>query len=229
MIFDTAQVHLIVTGRKTQVRHPVGDVPLIGAPFNPGRRITVRRRGAPAGSDPTGHIIVTACAPQRLGDITPQQAAAEGHRSTAAFKIWWIDTHDTAWADRHADDDLRLAAFLARFDQKHADRTVWAITFAFDQDHGRFLHRDPARPPTTVLAQAAAGEPEMVDEARQQRITREAHDRDRDERRGTVNEQCARIEQAIASIEADVIVTKDAYRLLGELRRNLDRLRRIAA
>jgi hypothetical protein len=91
-------------------------------------------------------IIVTAVERQRLGDITFAEARAEGFRTTDEFKQAWVRIHDREWLERELvdraeifGDDAVPFILRARFEQRHADRLVWAITFELDRESPRLL------------------------------------------------------------------------------------------
>jgi hypothetical protein len=77
---------------------------------------------------------------------------------------------------------------LDMFDQRHADKPVWVITFHLHHDEQiRLLALRSDELYVTNAAQALPGEPEAVDEHTQREITR---------RSGTVQRQWGSIEQA---------------------------------
>jgi hypothetical protein len=119
------------------------------------------------------------------GDVAFDAARAEGHRTRDDFKAAWVRRHDRAWVDRQEawatgpDELLSDEVLVERFDQRHAERPVWALFFEVDRAHvPRLLHRQSERGYTTTPRDAVPDEPEAVDAATQTRITAEARRRD---------------------------------------------------
>lgn len=121
MIFKPELARLVAKGKKTQTRRLVNGKPTryeVGQDYavQPGRgktqicRVTVldRRR-------------------ERLGDLSFEDAQAEGFRGRADFARYWMDLiHDK----RHAPaDGLPADDVLELWQQRHGDRVVWVIIF----------------------------------------------------------------------------------------------------
>lgn len=197
MIFTPEHTRKIREGRKTQTRRPVqtrrveGFTVMKRCYYDPGRIYAISHgRGMKATGN---HIRVTARRRERLGEITYDDAVAEGWVGPDAFKAEWVRIHDRAWVettllifdvlgandwpwpDLIADDVLEdmglteralrgrlrwlehvgavvhrkgvwsrgemaeLEAVLARFEQRHAQKLVWVITFDWEPDGPRYL------------------------------------------------------------------------------------------
>lgn len=137
MIFRPELVRAITAGRKTVTRRPVrGDEP---CRYVAGKTYAVQPgRGRPA----ILRIAITSVEVGVAGDVTFDEARAEGFRTTDDFKAYWVGLHDAAWIRRQvalldAETDLADADKVAtlaerlpvRFDARHASRPVWVIRF----------------------------------------------------------------------------------------------------
>lgn len=134
MIFGKTLVKPVLEGRKTQTRRLVkpGELECY---YRPGRKYAVQSgRGKPA----IARITVLDVRRQRLGDLTFDDARAEGFRSRDAFFAYWTDLHG------HVDQDLE----------------VWAIRFCIAEDQLRLLAKDGGY--TETPARAIPEEPEAV-------------------------------------------------------------------
>lgn len=166
---------LIAAGKKTQLRHPVvayEESMCLWRTSRGGKRRLVREPRSIAidgvrylypfapldsvavqpgpGKPATTRIVVTSVHRERIGDITFSAAAAEGFRTTSEFKAYWVRTHDAGWVcgseyPEH-DEYLTEIALVERFDRRHADRMVWAVTFEVDKSHRQRLLAPAARP-----------------------------------------------------------------------------------
>lgn len=198
MIFRPELVRLIRQGRKTQTRRPIrADEP---CRYREGKDYAVQPG---RGQSATCRIHVTSVRQERLGDIPFTDARAEGFPTTEDFKAYWIAIHDAKWLEHETrmlneaenDDGVVLDRdmWLMRrsldiFDRRHADRTVWAISFCLHvEEEVRLLALRSDEIYVTNSAQAMRHEPEAVDEDTQKRITENA---------GTVQRQWGSLEQA---------------------------------
>lgn len=171
MIFTPANARQISRGQKTQTRRPIkpGETK---CRYKPGHTYAVQPgRGKPS----VCRIEILTVAEQRLGDLTYQDARAEGYKIRDDF---WA-----AWADIHGG-----AADLAQ--------PVWAITFRLHADVPRLLvpgtggarydPKDEGKPDTpgdhgytTNPARAMRDEPEAVPADTQERMARDARAKER--------------------------------------------------
>lgn len=177
MIFRPELAAAVLRGDKTQTRRLV----------RPGEEACAYRAGGSYSVQPgrgrkaVGRIVVTHVERRRLGEITHEDAVAEGFASVEAFARYWLDLHDASYrgALEHATDEEALE----RFHQRHGRAEVWAIRFVLDPTASpRLLHRHSERGYTASPRDALPDEPEAVDHWAQVAITREANLRD-DERR----------------------------------------------
>lgn len=177
MIFRPQLAKLAARGAKTQTRRPVTHKPCrykIGHDYavQPGRgKVAIAR------------LKVLELREERVGQITHQDAKAEGFRNAAAFKAYWVSLYDAKWikeceANR---DGEPLAEFdlCERFNAKHAHKLVTVITFELVQDAPRFL-AVPGQGDVTPLGNAdytrqrhrAVDDLEVIDEATQARYSK---------------------------------------------------------
>lgn len=141
------------------------------APPAPGSRVAVQPgRGKRA----VAHVFVRAVeGPAVAGDLDQRAAIAEGFRTTADFRLYWVRLHDKAWIARQEtrrDPDtgerVQIAclldrALLQRFEDSHAHRQVWVIRFELDRTHRPRLLTPAARPETDVTPRR--GRVQLVD------------------------------------------------------------------
>jgi hypothetical protein len=81
-----------------------------------------------------GRLVVVDVRQQLAGDITYEDARAEGYPTVDDWKAMWLAFHDLAWVAANVDADaMKLAGLAARFAERHAFRPVWAITFELDR------------------------------------------------------------------------------------------------
>ncbi len=214
MIFAPAHAKLVRRGAKTQTRRPVkgertvtirrahGRIkaraqrpPETSCPYKTGHAYAVQDG---AGKPENGRIVVTAVRRERLGDITFEDAKAEGFVSQFDFAYHWLTAHGwgAGWkapAGLHATlEDM----ILARFQERHGDTEVWVIDFELEQDPVRFLARrgspsltpleklkgpgldDGSRGYTSQRHQALDPDCEAIDNETLERYAREAKARD---------------------------------------------------
>lgn len=175
MILRPDLARLVAAGKKTQLRRPVVEydppavlwrtsrsgkrrlvreprtVAIDGVrylyPFAPLDTVAVQPgRGKPAAV----RVVVTSVHRERAGDITFPAAVAEGFRTTNEFKAHWVRAHDAGWVagseyPEH-DEFLPELVLVDRFDRRHADRIVWAVTFEIDRSHRHRLLAPAGRP-----------------------------------------------------------------------------------
>lgn len=225
MIFRPDLARAVMRGAKSQTRRPVkpGEQ---RCRFHPGGSYAVQPgRGEPA----IGRIVVTRVTRERLVELTPADADAEGFATVAEFARTWLDLYDPSYrgALDHATDDEALDRWRTRF----AGVDVWAITFVPDlAARPRLLHRHSERGYTDVAADALPDEPEAVEPWFQERITRDAHERAAAARQAELDELGARdLADRIDRLErAANLSGVDVSREVRALRRRLDDVRRKA-
>lgn len=183
MILSASLVRAIQRGEKTTIRRPIqggepryrkrtragrGASMQLVAPFNPvaGDRLPIRSTDG----DTSCHIILTDVRHTTLGNITDQDAHAEGFKTADRFKTAWIKTHDRDWINRQPADPTP-EAMVARFDTQHAAKTVWLLTFEYDAAQAPRLLGTVGADYATSTARALPDEPEAVDETTQTWIT----------------------------------------------------------
>jgi hypothetical protein len=163
VIFKPELVHLVLSGKKTQTRRPI-KTDEVTCRYRVGHTYAVQpKRGARS----KGRIQILAASRQRLGDLTDQEAKAEGFPSRVAFFRYWAKLYE-------------------RVDH---DEQVWAIAFV-PAEPVRYLAKNPSRPPVTNTQQAARAdrpdrearhsdepEPEMVPAEYQEVISHDASER----------------------------------------------------
>lgn len=112
------------------------------------RREALDRKTCALCDGPSQWNACTACGGTGIQPrLTIHDAKAEGFRTTLDFKIYWLGLHDKTWiarreklvadeaAEPYTDDEL-----LARFNERHAHRQVWVLTFQLDTaEQPRFL------------------------------------------------------------------------------------------
>lgn len=227
MIFAPEMVRLIAAGRKTQTRRPVqGDEPK--SRYRISKTYAVQPgRGRPASL----RIAITDVRRGLAGDVTLEDARAEGFRTTDDFRAHWATLYDRAWLaatvdllgeittgvpwpDLIADERLQRLGFTeralvarlrwlerhgaaeciegewwrceggemiaagARFNDRHAHKPVWVLTFRLDTtETPRFLAARPGGAHgdyVSTPALSAPGEPQPVSEHDQALITARA-------------------------------------------------------
>jgi hypothetical protein len=182
MIFSAPLYGRVLAGRKTQHRRPVlrNDA---ATKHRPGMRHCVKRRqDTPA----EAHIVLTDVRREPVGEITFEDARAEGFKTRAEFAYYWLNLHDRQWAkwnqERLERGEELLSDFdaLERFNGQHFNRQVWVLTFELDHsDRPRLLADRNARtdyteqPARSLRGSADAGE--AIDAATAERYAREGH------------------------------------------------------
>jgi hypothetical protein len=145
VIFRPELARLVARGRKTMTRRLIGEPrravrrngtaymtspwrPRVGReePVQPGRgRLQIAR------------VEITEVRREQLGLVTFEDACAEGFRTTADFKGYWVRLHDKAWvAKREPVDDqgdvveaLPADELAGRFDDRWGYVPVWVVRF----------------------------------------------------------------------------------------------------
>lgn len=237
MIFRPALHRAIIAGRKTQTRRPVKPGQT-RCRYEPGRTYAIQPgRGQPS----DGHRIhILDVHQEHLGDITFTDARAEGFKTTQDFKTYWVQLHDKAWAEKpirvpcdcwtHSQpgDHFRLRDIterdlLQRFDQRHANTTVWVITFAYDtSEQPRFLAARSEHGYTSNRHRALPDEPEAVNDLTLRRYARDAQAKPRITQQQVWQEARHELEKQIARLERNL--DRNHRVMLRAMRRQLDRL-----
>lgn len=232
MIFGARMRGQILAGKKTQTRRVVRSPELkrrangtayTTRPFQPAVGMSVAVQPG-RGKEAVFRIHVTGVRSERLGDITFEDARAEGFRSRDEFREHWVRLHDAAWAGAHED-------LLARFDERHADAIVWVIEFVCDrEEQPRLLAARSQMGYTASPALALAGEPEAVSRADQAVITAQAQARDQELRGDEFVRARRKLERELEKLELfnDARV-HDRVRLIRRNLAAIDKLLRDAA
>jgi hypothetical protein len=185
VIFRPELARKINAGQKTMTRRPINGAPLCR--YQPGKSYAVQPG---RGQSATCRIKIVAVRRELAGDIAFHDARAEGFPTTEEFKAYWVSIHDKVWLehenkmlDEAENDDgvvldrdvWLLRRSLAMFEQRHAHKPVWVISFHLDlAPVGRLLALRSHEGYTTNPARALPHEPEAVDPDTQKRITRDA-------------------------------------------------------
>lgn len=156
MIFTPKHAHLVVAGRKSQARRPAKDTQ---PAYKVGKTYPVKTG---LGKSPLGHIQIIAANLQSLGDITFQDARAEGFKSRDEFFDHWRDLYG------NADPALQ----------------VWAYAFVPTTER-RYMAKRPAqgermgntRDYVSRPHMSLRDEPEVVPAEYQEELTKQAHER----------------------------------------------------
>jgi hypothetical protein len=174
LIFKPELVRLILSKRKTMTRRRVEPGEEVcrykaGKSYSLQRSFTVgeRARGARGWAETLEDRIRVVDRPhqERAGDISLLDARAEGFRTTAEFKAYWVRLYDKAWLKRMEAEGCVLdeSLLVERFESAHADKLVWVVRFEL-VEAVRLLHRDSSRGYTANSAMAFPGVGEAVDE-----------------------------------------------------------------
>lgn len=228
MIFTPRHARAILRGAKTETRRRIRpDEP--ECRYQPGQAHAIQPgRGEPA----IGRLLIVDVYAQRLADMTPADARAEGYDGrdpVTAFIRAWIRTHEPAWRQALDDDLVEPHELRDRWDTHHAPHAVWVVRFELDTTaQPRLLALQSERGYTAQPAQALPEEPEAVDAATQAAISRAASTRDDEiraaRRRATaqdVADQAATLapilDQLARRAERDGIDVRDDLRMMGHL------------
>jgi hypothetical protein len=178
MIFSPPLYGRVLSGRKTQTRRPVKPKDE-ATKYRPGMRRCVQRgRGKPG----EAHIILTDVRREPVGEITFEDARAEGFKTTVEFKRYWLGLYSPGLVKTIDGEDAEVTDEYVEehFTAKHAHREVWVITFELDHsDRPRLLADRNAKsdyteqPARSLRGSADAGE--AIDAATAERYAREGH------------------------------------------------------
>jgi hypothetical protein len=223
VIFPPEMARLIRRDKKTQTRRLVRNE--TRCRFKPGRTYAIQDGH---GSPENGRIRILEVWQEPVGDISFENARAEGFRTRLDFERHWLRLHDRGWFEKHDDEEPADPEVEARFRDRHADRWVWVIRFEMDRDTPRLLHRDSSHGYTNNPAQALDDEPEAVDPRTQERFTKDAHARYNG---GRIEELQRREERAIAARSRELLARArqqgvDVEDEVAKLREGLDGIRR---
>lgn len=131
----------IATGRATQVRVLPGEPRLVKRKNADRRDRTATYWVQPWRPSVGGEVsldgyrvAITAKTRAEAGDLTYEDAKAEGHGSIDNAKVAWVRDHDEPWLEHHK---VRLAdalgpgvvraIMLARFEERWTDEPVWVV------------------------------------------------------------------------------------------------------
>ncbi len=92
MIFPSRHAHLVISGKKTQSRRP-RKPEHVRPPLRAGKSYPV---SAGIGKPPIGRIEILAAIEQDLGDVTYEDARAEGFKTRDDFFNWWRSYYGNA-------------------------------------------------------------------------------------------------------------------------------------
>lgn len=129
MNFGRRLAQAVVAGRKTTIRTTEATTWRTPRDGQPGRVVAVQPA---SGKDPIAHIEILERWREFAGAITFDGARAEGFRTTAEFKAWWVGHYDAAWIKRQETDPTEQQ-LVERFDTRHASTPVWVYRFALTQ------------------------------------------------------------------------------------------------
>lgn len=209
MIVGADQAHLILTGRKTQIRLPVE--PGRPEPVQPQHDYAIQKK---IGGRAAFRVIIVSVHDERLGAISYRDARAEGHADRQAFWRHWAELHQLPTPP--AADDATL---------------VWVIQLKPHLDPPRLLSRRPGiagNEYTHSPRQALNREPEAVSVAQQHQITQDAHDRYQLANAADIAAQEARSlsrrlrQETLEAFNAGVEITPE----LAEIKEQLELIRR---
>jgi len=158
---------------------------------------------------------------KRLGDLTPVEAYAAGHRTTMAHHDAWVRARDARWlATRPRPDDPDLIA--ARFDRVWADRIVWLIDLGVDRDAPTLVAKRAEVAYTSQQKLAWLEEPEAVAPAVVDELNARRPDLPVQEKSADWLARRARIEAQIETFLAGHDLTAADVKFIRKLRHQLD-------
>lgn len=141
MILSAEHVRLIRAGRKTQHRirvleprsRPAGEHPGFGnrPHIGPVPLSTRQRIDGKLVAVPQCTMLIVDYHQATLADLDITTARAEGHKTTDAYKTWWVREHDRPWINTYTlkheiePDDTIL---IERFENRHTLTPVWVLS-----------------------------------------------------------------------------------------------------
>lgn len=210
MIFTKVEAGQICRGKKTMLLAPARRDDFSGRYLPPRRFRTGNDLGVQpaAGATELCRIVITSVDLRQLADLEYADARQLGYRIRADLAADWLDRHDPSWpvmeealcetCDGHAEtpdgDDcpdceigvveepkkLTEDQTLELFRQRVGNRSVWVVAFAIPDEIPRMLAAHSERGYTTRRYDALPGEPEAIDEITQARLTKRAHEREKE-------------------------------------------------
>lgn len=208
MIFKPELVALVLKGKKTATRRIANGKP---CRYQVGQHYAVQPgRGKPQ----VARITILDVERQALGELTYDEAIAEGFRTRADFARYWLRLHEPDHEPNGASADELLERWL----EGHGHTEVWAIRFELKRQLDvvvsttpLYLHRKLGV--TTDPSRKVPGEPEVLDGvlrtssvARARREAEQAHQRQLRDAHRLLERTRAALAQAIT---ADVDVKPD--------------------
>lgn len=177
MIFPSKEARAITDGRKTQCRLLLNKTkPKVGHeyPIQPQDKDRIVRESI-------GRLKVLDVQESRLGDITYQEARAEGHKGTGYWKAAYVRHHDRRWLEaleQHT-GEVDEPVLVARFDARHAHKPCWVVTLQRVVDIPRFMADQRVKTTgdgqyTPTPARSIDPTAECVDELYQERLSKKA-------------------------------------------------------
>lgn len=230
MILSRPLIRAVQRGTKTQrcqARQPA---------LKPGKSVAVRPKDAPG--DGT-RIRILNVEPLLLGDISFEDARAEGYRTTDDFKEAWVRENDKAWVaawEETDPTDQDAHELRGRFICRWADRTVWAIRFELDPTLTPVLISAGWPDYTTSPHLAMTGEPEALNAADHKIYVQDRADlttehyriiQDSNQEALALHERLRRVQETAA--EAGVDIRRQELSILNRIRSLESKVRKVAA
>ncbi len=167
-------------------------------------------------------LLIGEITQKRLGDLTPVEARLAGFRTTMDHHDAWVRSRDRRWlATRPRPDDPGLIA--ARFQRHWADRDVWLIALDTDCEAPNLIAKQSELAYTSQQRRAWFGEPEAVAPADVSELTARARRDEGQSKTASWLEKRERIEQEIASFEAEHDLTPSEVKAIRMIRHGLER------
>lgn len=230
MIFKPELAKLVRRGLKTQTRRPIKTKAGTDQPcrYIPGRHYAIQD-GYGLAED--GRIEIIEIREELAGDITDHDARLEGFPDAKAFKAYWMRLHDAALVDqvnaemeRLGGDPLDDDDLQAHFENRHAHKRVWVITFKLAGDVPRLLSVDSSKGYTDKAYLALPEEPEAVDVKVQEKYAKEGWAGFRDRERHRI------LDRRLLALEDRMrLAWGDGQRLGIDLSSNLQAIDRIVS
>lgn len=231
MIFSPQLARLVLSGRKTQTRRKVKDSDcnefgMWICRYRAGHDYSVQPGRGKSG---IAHITITST-PEivTLGDLTLQDARAEGFRVRADFARYWLALHRQHMSDR--DDDLADDELWDQFVDRAGHTRVWRIEFQINHDTDRFMARRPGAPYGDYVPNhhlALDGDAPTISERTQAMISHAAFQRDDADRRAAIRAATDAIEEQIEAVRALDPGTR-VTKAVDRVQRTTEALKRIA-